>query len=151
MARCTCKRNPQAPMAFPSCFLQLQQSAAALCTLSPSTKLKRQFDWRLKSLMHNVPVHLARPSPRKQKAKLLLLLARPSPRGSSYAKAPVVVTPCMAFTYKNSTCQEKLLEEPHLGNQFVKGHQLRIFAVSRSVFFYVIFNSLSQYFFILLY
>ena len=106
-------KHPKTPTSFaPYSTLKCQphlrfQTLTALACQSCSwstkvvvlaAKVKRQFDWHLHSPMQNASVLLAPPSPRKQKGNALLLLASPRPCGSSYAEAPMVVAPCMAFT-----------------------------------------------------
>ena len=87
------------PFALPdppcSCCKSCSWSAKAVVL---AAKVTRQFDWCLHSPMQNAPVLLASPSPRKQKGNALVLLASPRPRDSSYAEAPMLVAPCMAFT-----------------------------------------------------
>ena len=77
------------------------------------------FDWRLEQLAISAGVFNAT----QTKGKVLVGMATPAPRGTSLTKASMVVAPCMEVTSKNSTPQEYVQKQPHLGNKFLKEHQ----------------------------
>jgi len=87
MAPPTCPQPAASNGASCSCFLlQLQLPAIALHSV------------RLCCTQHASLTGAFLNAPRKHKGKALVLLVSPRPRVSSYAKAPMVVAPCMGFT-----------------------------------------------------